>query len=449
MTHPRRLVVCAAVLAALLAAANAQDKDKDKKEEKDVSTEVDKAHDALIYSLAVSPDGKMLASGSYDKTIKLWELPSMKFIKKLEGHTENVYCVTFNKDGTELASSAQDKTIRIWNVKDGKTVREMKGHTDIVDSIAYSPDNKYLASGSADKSVRLWNPADGKEAKKLGDHPGSVFAVAFSPDGKVLASGGSGGAGKSEGVIKIWDVANMKETKQLKGHTEAVTGLVFKSNTEVISISQDKTVRLWDVTDGKEIKRFDETKDDLYGLALSKDGKTLATSGYGGWVNVWNVDVKKEEETPAAAKTRKLLATKTSVELKGAKFDEVVKGITKGVKDLSIKYDAKAVPTDKTFTYAAKDKLLEDVLADVCKEGADLGYYVVSKKGDADDGAIMIRRSDERGTEKKPAPPTFSKKLKIFGAYCVVFTPDGKSLITGHEKPAKDNVKLLITPIGK
>ena len=121
MYHLRRLVVCAALLAALLAAASAQDKDKDKKEDKkDDSKEIDKAHEALVYSLAVSPDGKMLASGSYDKTIKLWELPSMKFLKKLEGHTDNLYCVVFNKDGTELASSSQDKTIRI------------EGHTDNV-----------------------------------------------------------------------------------------------------------------------------------------------------------------------------------------------------------------------------------------------------------------------------------------------------------------------------
>jgi WD40 repeat protein len=168
-----------------------------------------------------------------------------------------------------------------------------------------------------------------------------VFGVAFSPDGKVLASGGGGGAGKSEGVIKIYDVANMKETKQLKGHTEAVTGLAFKSNTEVISISQDKTVRIWNVTDGKEIKKFDETKDDPYGLCLSKDGKTLATSGYGGWLNVWDLD-----------------------------------------------------------------------------------------------------------PSKKDTKPIFSKKLPIFGAYCVVFSPDGKSLITGHEK-VKESVKILTTPIGK
>ena len=91
-------------------------------------------------------------------------------LQTLKGHTAPVYCVAFSPDGKLLASSSQDKTIRLWNPADGKLIREMKGHTDIVDSIAFSPDGKLLASGSADKSVRLWNPADGKEVKNLGSH---------------------------------------------------------------------------------------------------------------------------------------------------------------------------------------------------------------------------------------------------------------------------------------
>ena len=138
-----------------------------------------KGHTGLIYSLAFSPDGKLLATGSFDNDIKLWTFASGQELRTLKGHTGPVYCVVFNKDGSLLASSSLDATIRLWNPADGKQVREMKGHTGIVDSIAFSPDGKLLASGGQDKTVRLWNPADGKEVKNLGTHPGSCLRRGF------------------------------------------------------------------------------------------------------------------------------------------------------------------------------------------------------------------------------------------------------------------------------
>src|SRR5205085_7685615 len=92
--------------------------------------------------------------------------------------------------GAILASGSLDQTIRLWNVADGKLIREIKGHTDIVDSIAFNKDGKLLASGSSDKTIRVWNPDDGKEVKNLGAQAGTVYTVAFSPDGKWLASAG-------------------------------------------------------------------------------------------------------------------------------------------------------------------------------------------------------------------------------------------------------------------
>ena len=183
-----------------------------------------KTHEALVYSLAFSPDGTVLASAGFDNVVKLWNYDKTKETlteqRQLKadkdgknGHTGAVYCVTWNKDGSMLASSSLDKTIRLWNPKDGKPIREIKGHTDIVDSLAFNPDGKYLASGggTTDKSVRLWNPADGKEVKNLGTHAKSVYAVAFSPDGKLLASAGA------DQIIKIYDVSALLEQARQRG----------------------------------------------------------------------------------------------------------------------------------------------------------------------------------------------------------------------------------------
>ncbi len=281
-----------------------------------------KGHTALIYSVALSPDGKLLATAGFDNTVKLWVFPSGKEVHTLAGHTGPVYCVAFHPSGATLASASLDKTIRLWNVADGKPVREIKGHTDIVDSIAFHKDGKLLASGSSDKTVRLWNPDDGKEVKNLGSHEKAVYAVNFSPDGKWLASAGS------EGLVRIWDVAGLKEAKSLPGkrgpadqtlraatmvsaasrnvflplafasapsssagHEGPVTGVLFTpDSTGLWSIGMmDRTVRLWSVADGREIKKMGPTPDDLFGIALSRDGKSLATCGYGGHLIVWNL----------------------------------------------------------------------------------------------------------------------------------------------------------------
>jgi WD40 repeat protein len=298
-----------------------------------------KAHTRLVHAVAVSPDGKTLATAGFDDLVKLWDIApdgTLKEKKTLKGHTGPVYAVAFHPtDPKVIATASQDKTARLWDVTDGKVKVELKGHTDIVDTIAFSADGKSLATGGGDKTVRLWNQADGKELKNLGTHDGSVYSVAFSPDGKLLASAGSG----KDNLVKVWDVKGQKELTQLKGHEQPVTAVAFAGNDVIVTASMDRTIRTWttkgvkddaketkepkdkkdskDKTDSKnakdkkdekdkkdapepkeykdpkELKRFGPTADDPYGLAWHEKTKSVAVCGYSGLVTVWSLDSEK------------------------------------------------------------------------------------------------------------------------------------------------------------
>ncbi len=150
-------------------------------------------HSELVISVAFSPDGKTLASGSADKTIKLWDVATGKLSQTLTGHSDGVYSdevssVAFSPDGKTLASGSHDKTIKLWDMATGKLSQTLTGDSDAVYSVAFSPDGKTLASGSGDNTIKLWDVATGKPKQTITGHSEWVNSVAFSPDGKTLAS---------------------------------------------------------------------------------------------------------------------------------------------------------------------------------------------------------------------------------------------------------------------
>ena len=153
-------------------------------------------HTNSVTSVAFSPDGKLLASGSRDQTIKLWDVASGQAVRTLTGHTDKVTSVAFSPDGKLLASGSDDETVKLWDVASGQEVRTLMGHTDFVTSVAFSPDGNLLASGSWDKTVMVWDVGTGEKIYTLKTHIDpemvglGVETIAFSPDGILLALGG-------------------------------------------------------------------------------------------------------------------------------------------------------------------------------------------------------------------------------------------------------------------
>ncbi len=225
-----------------------------------------------LSSVAVSPDGKLVAACGDERSVKILDAATGSLIRLLEGHEDAVGAVTFSPDGKTLASAGFDGTVILWDPSSGKITRKLTGHTNWVFCVAFSPNGKMLASGGYDRSVRLWDVASGEPLATLTRHKGGVRAVAYHPRGGILASAGT------DKSIRIWDLAKKEEVQAIKGHEDAVRALAYAPDGRLASASEDKKVRIWDA----EGKQTAETalNQDVQGLALAftPAGRLLAAS---------------------------------------------------------------------------------------------------------------------------------------------------------------------------
>ncbi|MCZ8249830.1 hypothetical protein [Microcystis sp. LE19-195.1E] len=257
-------------------------------------------HNGIVNSVSFSSDGKTLATGSDDKTIKLWNVQTGKEIRTLSGHNRGVTSVSFSSNGKTLATGGWDNTVKLWNVETRKEIRTLSGHNGIVFSVSFSSDGKTLATGSDDNTIKLWNVETGKEIRSLSLFDNSSFrSVSFSIDGNILATGG-----RWKTTIKLWNIETGQEIRTLTGHNGGVYSVSFSSDGKTLaSDSSDNTIKLWNVETGKEIRTLSGHNDIVRSVSFSPDGKTLATgsgnflSSSDNTIKLWNVETGKEIRT--------------------------------------------------------------------------------------------------------------------------------------------------------
>src|SRR5919202_1842258 len=229
-------------------------------------------HSEDVLSVAISPDGQTLATGSRDKTIKIWHLGSGELIRTLTGHSDFVLSVVISSDGQTLASCSWDKTIKIWHLGSGKLLHTLTGHSEAVHSVAISPNGHILASGG-DNTIKIWHLGNGKLIRTLDGHHNQFSSVAFSPDGQTLAGG------SADDSVQIWHLDTGKLIRTLTSHSSYVTSVAFSPDGQtLVSGSWDKTVKIWHLDTGKLIHTLTAHSDSVSSVAFSPDGQTLVSA---------------------------------------------------------------------------------------------------------------------------------------------------------------------------
>ena len=285
--------------------------------------------------LCLSPNHQVIASGHEDQAVRLWNSSGGDCFSTLKGHEGRVWALAFARQSDNnridsqspnflLASGSADRTIKLWDVKTGQCLNTMRGHTSWVWAVAFSSDNQWLASSSYDKTTRIWQIPSGECLSILSDHTSSVNSVAFSPDNQWLATS------SYDQTIKLWRTGSWECAQTLEGHTALVWYTVFSSDSkQLFSCSNDLTAKQWDLETGQCLQTFPDHTSLVVALAISPNGQLLITGTFDGVIKVWNIKTGRCQQSfqahPAVISALQVISSgveEVTIENTNSKADE-------------------------------------------------------------------------------------------------------------------------------
>jgi WD40 repeat protein len=238
---------------------------------------------AWVDALAFRADGQILAVGSDDGVVRLWDVPKRSLLAELAQHDSSVSAVAFSPDGQTIAAAAEDKSICLWDTAKGRFKGRLIGHSDRIQALAWHPAGKLLVSGGWDTTARVWDVSAAETKMLLNGHAECVTAMAFSPDGQVLA------CADSEFHIWLWDHAHCFATQTLEGHAGEVSSLAFSPDgRRLLSGGQDRRLILWDVAKAQNLSPRADATSEIGRVALSPDSQSIAYVNGSTALRIWD-----------------------------------------------------------------------------------------------------------------------------------------------------------------
>jgi WD40 repeat protein len=246
-------------------------------------------HTGPVRSVALTPDGTRIVTGSSDKTARVWNAGTGEELFQLRGHTGAIWSVALTPDGTRIVTGSDDNTARVWNAGTGAELLQLKGHTGTIRSVALTPDGTRIVTGSDDNTARVWNAGTGKEMLQLKGHARPVLGVAITPDGTRIVTG------SADNLARVWDASTGKGLFQLRGHTGAVSSVALTPDgIRIVTGSDDKTARVWDVGTDAALFTLEGHTGPVGSVAITPGGNRIVTGSTDNTARVWNASTGKE-----------------------------------------------------------------------------------------------------------------------------------------------------------
>jgi WD40 repeat protein len=265
-------------------------------------------HQDLVLSVAFSRDGRILASGSSDKTAKLWDMPLSSPLREFT-QPDAVTTFAVSPDGAKLATAAKNGTVRVWNTADAKELFSLTGHAGSVKGVAFSANGQLLATCGSDKTVRFWNAVNGQAMAVLGAHPAAVNAVLFGPNNNTAYSAGE------DGTLEFWQwpspappMNTLSIKRTIVAASAAIRGLaVIPTGSHILTGSSDKTLKLWNTVNGIMERSFGGAEGEVTAVAVSRNGILVAAGGTDKSVRLYTLaDAKQQGVLQTASAIRSL-----------------------------------------------------------------------------------------------------------------------------------------------
>jgi WD40 repeat protein/serine/threonine protein kinase/Flp pilus assembly protein TadD len=398
-------------------------------------------HGGEVLSVAFSPDGKTVLTGSSDKTARLWDAATGRPLGQAMEHSSLVWAVGFSPNGRTVLTGSRDKTARLWDAATGRPLGQPLPHSAPVSSVAFSPDGKTILTGSWDKTARLWDAATGRPLGQPREHRDMVRSVAFSPDGKTILTG------CDDNTAQLWDAATGQRLGRPLEHRAPVWAVAFSPDgRSILTGSYDGTARLWNGELGQPAGRLLELGRLVQAMAFSRDGKTILTGGRDGKARLWDVPsghllgqpVELETGIYAVALSPDGKTILTGGRDGKARLWDVPSGHLLG-QPVELGPEIYAVawsPDGKTILTGSRDNAAR--LWDAAT-GRPLGQpiehsYQVSSVAFSPDGKRILTGSNDKTARVSDAASgrSLGQPLEHSGAlWSVAFSPDGKTILTG------------------